>query len=221
MDTVFTIVYGIASIVGLIGWVLLLIAGFKRSVWWGLGIFFIWPICIVFAIKYWDEARAGCLVSLVSGVMAVGIVLAYWDSMAAMVEMMDPSRAQQSSSFDNNISNSVSTTTSSSGSSNRTSSSVAPSSATQTSDDDVEPKKPVRRSATKFAFQDTDFDFLGGQIGSRVKLITKDGRTHDGQVLGVSGDAVQIRKRASGGTIDFKVYKRDVKTVQVYERLQE
>ena len=211
MDTLITVICNIVLIIGFIGWILLLIAGFKRSVWWGLGIFLVWPVCIVFAIKYWEEARVGCLMSLASSLVGAAIAAMYWDSMSALVGVME----NDSSSYSASASNTTGSDRSNS------SLSVQISTVDSEQESDAEPEIAPRKVPVKYAFQDTDFDFLAGQIGGRIRIVTKDGRKHEGQILGVAGDAVKIRKRASGGTIDFKVYKRDVKTVQIYEQLQQ
>jgi hypothetical protein len=52
---------GMLAVVGvlcvLIDWVWLMIAGFVESVPWGVGIFFISPLCIVFSLFHWPEYK--------------------------------------------------------------------------------------------------------------------------------------------------------------------
>ena len=98
---------------------------------------------------------------------------------------------------------------------------MQPSTAESEQESNEEREPAPRKAPFKYASPDTDFDFLACQIDGRIRIVTKDGRKHEGQILGIAGDAVKIRKRASGGTIDFKVYKRDVKTVQICEQLQQ
>ena len=54
----------VGGIVSLIGGVMLLIEAFKVSVLWGLGSLFIPFVVLVFAIKYWDEAKTGFLLNI-------------------------------------------------------------------------------------------------------------------------------------------------------------
>lgn len=62
----------VGGLVSLIGWILLLVAAFRQSVGWGLAIFFLGflvvPV-IVFAVKFWPDARPGVLASLAGGVL--------------------------------------------------------------------------------------------------------------------------------------------------------
>jgi hypothetical protein len=45
------------GIVMLVGWVWILIAGFSESVPWGVGIFCLSPLALVYGILKWDELK--------------------------------------------------------------------------------------------------------------------------------------------------------------------
>lgn len=48
----------------IVGGVLLLIEAFGQSILWGLACFFINPVCLVFIIRYWDEAKRSFYIQL-------------------------------------------------------------------------------------------------------------------------------------------------------------
>jgi len=63
---------GIGAIISTIGTILLLIAAFRRSVIWGLVVLFVPLGNIVFVCKYWAEAKAGFLASIIGAIVALG-----------------------------------------------------------------------------------------------------------------------------------------------------
>ncbi len=64
-------------IVGMIGWVMMLVEAFKRNIWWGLGSFFIPLITLIFAFINWTEAWKGFMVWFAgSAVAMVAVIMA-------------------------------------------------------------------------------------------------------------------------------------------------
>lgn len=66
----FKMVLGIALLLigflmSLIGQIWYLVASFKTSVWWGLGVFFVPFVSLVFLFMHWDVAKRPFLISLI------------------------------------------------------------------------------------------------------------------------------------------------------------
>jgi hypothetical protein len=58
------------------GWVGLWIEAFRQSILWGLLVFFIPPVTVVFAFRHWRTARFPALCLLIGvGLMALGYLL--------------------------------------------------------------------------------------------------------------------------------------------------
>ncbi|MEM7408084.1 MAG: hypothetical protein AAF458_22540 [Pseudomonadota bacterium] len=206
METLLNVVLTVLWVVSVIGWLLMLIAGFKRSVWWGLGIFFlVIPVGIIFAIKYWEDAKLGCLLQLIPWGIIVAVLAIFWTTISAMfmqdmaaeMERLESGQGQAAVAGGGVV--------------------VAE---PEPEPEPAKAEKPKPPERTRYEFQDTDFDFLPGSMGARVRIVTKDGREHVGEVTGYSGDTVKIRKRMSAGTFEFGVRKADAKIVQIYEAVQ-
>lgn len=62
--------------ISILGSILVLIAAFKKSVWWGLGSLFVPFVVLIFVILNWAAAKRGFLLSLAGLALAiVGITI--------------------------------------------------------------------------------------------------------------------------------------------------
>ncbi|MFT6898781.1 MAG: hypothetical protein ACJA13_003208 [Paraglaciecola sp.] len=60
----------------IVGGVLLLIEAFGQSILWGLACFFINPVCLVFIVRYWDEAKMSFYIQLTGlSLILIGLYL--------------------------------------------------------------------------------------------------------------------------------------------------
>ena len=60
----------------LVGGIMLLIAAFKESPWWGLGSIFVPFVSLIFVIKYWDNTKKAFAYSMVGMLLCIlGAVL--------------------------------------------------------------------------------------------------------------------------------------------------
>lgn len=70
----------LACVVGLIGYLWMVVAGFKRSVLWGVTVTLFYPLtAFLFAVTNWFDARKPFVVYLVSLVMVVGSIWAIYN----------------------------------------------------------------------------------------------------------------------------------------------
>ena len=63
---------GVGALISITGTLLLLIAAFRRSVVWGLVVLLAPLGNLIFTCKYWTEAKAGFLASIIGAVIALG-----------------------------------------------------------------------------------------------------------------------------------------------------
>jgi len=67
----------IGALIALVGGIMLLVAAFRASIWWGLGSLFVPFVSLIFLITHWATARRPFLISLGGTVlMMIGVGLA-------------------------------------------------------------------------------------------------------------------------------------------------
>lgn len=94
MVTLAWLLLAIGGLVSLVGWILLVVAAFREGVGWGLLILFLSGLVvpvIVFAVKFWPQAKAGVLASIAGVVLVAGGGMLSAGSLASsmMTEMGD------------------------------------------------------------------------------------------------------------------------------------
>jgi hypothetical protein len=214
MEILVSVAVTIVWVISLVGGLLMLIAGFKRNVWWGLAMLFVGPIgMLFFAIKYWEEARLGCLIQIAATAVIVALAFTFPQLLVAMY-------AEQGFG---GLAPSPAVSTQDGASSNSTAVQPLPvpsetPAAAITPPKAAEPKPDPTRK--QHAFQDIDFDYLPSEVGRKIRIRTIDGREHEGVVVSAEATSVVLRKRIRGGTMEFSVKKKDVASVEVYEELQ-
>lgn len=81
MDTLASILVIIGMVLLLIGSLTFLIAAFRESILWGLGVFFISPLSLVFLIVHWRAAKGPFFLWLYGlGFVFGGVFLASGDA---------------------------------------------------------------------------------------------------------------------------------------------
>lgn len=107
MTTLGIILFLIASAMSLVGAVMLIVAGFRESLPWGLVVTFVPFGVLVFAFKFWPQAKRGFLISLAGTVLGPvaaimwmsGAVAGMGEQMATeMAREMEQERARQAAS---------------------------------------------------------------------------------------------------------------------------
>ena len=76
MTLVILIAMGLAALVMVVGSLMVIVAAFRQSVLWGLAYLFLPFAALVFIIKYWAEAKAGFLTSMVGFLAVIGAIFA-------------------------------------------------------------------------------------------------------------------------------------------------
>lgn len=216
MESLIQLIMVVIYIVSFVGWVLLLIAGFRTTVWWGLGILLLTPIVgLIFAIKYWERARLGCLLQLIPIPIAIVLALVFGQQVASIVgdEAMEASMQMESpvpvdSSSDSDSSGSVSSGSGSDagGGSPDVSAATEP---TPT------PAPVARRQAPSFQFREFRVEELPSAIGKSVRVDLTDGRERNGKLLSIDDGTLRLEQRSSGGTMEFPVRVDQVKRILV------
>jgi len=74
MDTIAIVFALIGAIVAVVGSIMVMIAAFRISVWWGLANLFVPFASLVFLFKHWQEAKNGFLLSLLGSLIAFGAI---------------------------------------------------------------------------------------------------------------------------------------------------
>jgi len=91
--------YYISQLLGLVAFVTLIwlvVRGFKRSAWWGLGVLFLSPFAAtVFGILYWDEEKKPFLIYITSFVLAVTLGLTVFFSWGGLGVLTASKRVHQ------------------------------------------------------------------------------------------------------------------------------
>jgi len=64
----------ILIIIAMVSYLWLMVEGFKKHIVWGIGIFFIPFISIVFAVVHWKEAKKPFLINLLSSILLVAVL---------------------------------------------------------------------------------------------------------------------------------------------------
>lgn len=64
------LIFGLLTVV--VGSIMMLVAAFRESVWWGLGCLLLSPVGLVFLILHWAEAKRGFLVHLAGLAILIG-----------------------------------------------------------------------------------------------------------------------------------------------------
>ncbi|GEM_PF-2563090 len=74
MFALFLILLVLGIVVACVGSIMLLVAAFRESLWWGVGCLFIAPVSLLFVILKWSEAKSGFLTNL-AGILIVALSL--------------------------------------------------------------------------------------------------------------------------------------------------
>jgi len=62
--------FAASAILWLVGWLHFLVSAFGQSFWWGIGTILVWPVWLVFLVKYWEKAKKGFIMQMVASGMA-------------------------------------------------------------------------------------------------------------------------------------------------------
>ncbi|GAC1332717.1 MAG: hypothetical protein NVSMB17_12210 [Candidatus Dormibacteria bacterium] len=71
------VLIAVGAIVSLVGGIMLLIAAFRASIWWGLGSIFVPFVSLIFVITHWATSRRPFFIQLAGVVLVfVGVAIA-------------------------------------------------------------------------------------------------------------------------------------------------
>lgn len=77
METLASLLVVIGLVLLFIGGLAFLVAAFRESILWGLGVFFFSPIALVFLILHWQRAKGAFFLQLYGlGFILAGVILA-------------------------------------------------------------------------------------------------------------------------------------------------
>jgi hypothetical protein len=80
------------------------------------------------------------------------------------------------------------------------------------------PAPPPPRKAS-YGFRIVSLADLPFHAKSRIKVRTRDGREHVGELVKVNKDSLTLRKRMSGGQFDFDVSTRGITEIKVWGQI--
>jgi hypothetical protein len=225
METFATIVAGGLQLVILVGSIMLVVAGFRTSVWWGFGNLLIPFWQLVFTIKFWDQAKMGCLLQIIPFIVLVPVVLVFsvgaavmqlgeesaGDSELVVKEGGSSGATERTTTLSTGRgSSSTSTTLTGTGGGSGSPSFSSPSSTKQ----QQRPAPKPRRTST---YRDIRVEELPAAIGKNVKIELNDGRERVGKLLSISEKSLRIEQRVSRGKMEFPVTLTDIKRARVLE----
>jgi len=204
-------------IVAFVGYIMILIAAFRESAMWGLGVLFIPLVVLIYAIMFWEDAKRGFLLYVggVGGVFLVGVLAAM-----AIPAMVQPSDFEELESWEqaeggdwDEWDDDASETTEVRPT--RIPPTPAPTqtpyisrllpTSTPSSERFVAPRPTVFVLSTQTA---------GERIGWLMEVVTTDGREFQGTLIGVNDELLQFEQHVGGGSVIFPVRKDEVATLR-------
>jgi len=64
-------------------------------------------------------------------------------------------------------------------------------------------------------FEEVAFDAAKGKVGSKVRVVTADGRVHPGTLTGVDGSSIQVTFDVGGGSVAMDFASTEIRSLQV------
>lgn len=220
MDTHFVVIGSLAGLLTLAGGLLLVVAGFKRSVAWGLCNLLVPFAVLVFVIKYWRESRLGFALVMTGMLVNIALVAVTWRDLSEVMIADEGHQAQLDA-----IIRAEGGRPAAPGAPPADRPAVGDESVPTEAPDEVSGEAsdegpdetaapPVR---ARYAFQETDIDFLPAVVGQAVRVEVRGGREHAGVLREVNADLIRIEVRMSGGSAEFNILKSDIERVLVRE----
>lgn len=198
----------------LVGWIILVVAAFRQNVWWGLGSIFFGPVQLVFTAMYWREARLGFVMQLVCMVLSWGVLYNAFKDELAMEMAMAASEQQYEVSEAYPISQSLGSESSEA----LVEVAFDPSSEDEVNALESESAKsvPARPAPVRYGYREVTLEDLKGKRRGKIELETKTGRRHSGELVSVSSNRIELRKRMQGGAFDFHVKASEIDQIKLW-----
>jgi hypothetical protein len=217
--------FGIASLLSTL-W--LVFIAFKRGFWWGVGVFFLSPLsAIIFAIKYWKEAKSPFLTYIFTSTVFTALLIYMFVSMGAF-ELMR--KAQQQIQVDESSNKEITQIIDSLVKHTESSEMVKEQEnremqeildlAERTAPPPIEEKKVKTQTS---APQQTPEDYksiavtnAGNYIGNNMRVVGRNGIEHTGILKNVDPDRLIFERLLHGGKFAFELKTADIMSLQVY-----
>ncbi|MGI9334856.1 MAG: hypothetical protein ACR2RL_17060 [Gammaproteobacteria bacterium] len=204
----------ILALGALVGWVMVVVAAFREHVLWGLGSIVFGLVQLIFAIFHWREAKTGFLMQLLCGAL-LGVVFAAgvdddFKATLAQASMEQPyaetgaysesapGTGSVPSAFADDLSDIIS---------ENEVDAVA-----------VEPVAPAPR--IRYAYHDVTLSELRGKKRGKIEIQTKSGQRHAGEIVVVSANRIELRKRMQGGSFNMRIKTNDIERVRLWGQVQ-
>lgn len=89
------VLMAVGGLLGLVGWIWIVVHAFQKSVWWGLGSLLISPVSLIFALIHFGENKKQLLITLAGTVLYVAGLVPFLGQMKEMQEQMQEQEQQQ------------------------------------------------------------------------------------------------------------------------------
>jgi hypothetical protein len=236
----------LASLVGvvlLISYIWLAVVAFRRRILWGVLVLLFSPItAIIFAIKYWVEARQPFLVYMVSSTL----IFAYFGymfvhmggpEMLEMADRMEQGEFTEAEAFDFMQNTMDRMETSGLLDAQEQQDLAQMQTVLDEIKGDFEParedsgnpveaapvllrpikNRPYPYQRPSMTFQDVPLSKLTALINAPIRVFDRQGREHNVTLLGMENGDLKLRKNIAGGTFDFGLPSDNVQRIQALE----
>lgn len=219
-----TIAYFLIAVGGfalLVGSVVVVVAAFRINTGWGLVILFLsWLIIplVVFALRYWPQARTGILVSLI-GVVVSGLGWFVFLGSAAMAltepEPFEYSRPDEASGPDDDYEGGTGFGDSMSTSLPTPTAALPQPTATPTPEPTKAPEPTPTQLTTDSNWRTVSYQELDQYVGTRIELELTDGTTMRIVLESVSPSRITAAQRMGGGWLSYPVQRDTIREIRV------
>ena len=220
----------VASIASMVGGIWLTVVAFRRNALWGLAVFFIPFANIVYAVKFWDEAKKPFLLHFGSGVACFFIVFLGFFVMAGQVvselENMEV-QADSGMSFSPEPEPTPVARTRTTPPSMRSSGYDIPDRPRATPD---EIEKMLAEVADESyhaladpkpgagEYMEVSFDQASSYAGDTVRVTGTDGSDTMGRLSEIRGGSLFLERELSGGLIVVEMARSEIRSIEVVGR---
>lgn len=236
-----TVALIIISIVIFVSYIWLLVVGFKQHVLWGIGMFFIPLVSIIFVIMYWQKAKTPFLIYLISSILMVAII--FEPMSKVMSESIQIAERVKNGEITEQQGQELMR--------QRMMQLLSGSDTVEITDDDLltpeeqrieslredlRIKNDAARASQAYAqeqakkveikaeqlrkvnvFTPIKISQLKNNIGKKLRIVSFEGVERQGILLSAGFDRLSLKRSLAGGEFNFDVLTKDIKTVEVQQ----
>jgi hypothetical protein len=204
-----------AMIVAFVGFIMVVVAAFRESPMWGLGVLFVPLVILIYAIMFWEDAKKGFLLYIggVGAIFAIGVFSAVaipammpsemefeeWD--AADAEQWEDWQEEETDTFEPRPTR-------------------VPPTPVPTPTPYIPKLLPTSTPSTErfVVARPTVWvltvDNAEQRVGWMLEIVTTDGRAFEGTLIAVDDELLQFEQRVGGGAVIFPVRKDEVASIR-------